>query len=497
MNEKHRVGSVADLVNDVLTGRTSATDVARSAMAAIVNGESGPARLNAFVSFDYEDALLQAELVDRRLHDLRASRAMESVATALPLAGLPVAIKDNICTLGLPTTCGSRILAGYRSPYEATVVRKLRAAGAIITGKTNLDEFGMGSSTEHSAFGPTVNPHDPERVPGGSSGGSAAAVAAGMVPVALGSETGGSVRQPAAFCGVVGIKPSYGRVSRYGLVAFASSLDQVGVFGRSVHDAALVLRIIAGSDPRDATSASVAVDDYAAACNNASALPLDGVVIGVPDEYYPPELDPRVKESCDGALHLLRRLGATVKPVTLPHTRHAVATYYLIAPAEASSNLSRFDGIRYGVRAHGVASTQEVYERSRSSGLGPEVKRRIMLGTYALAAGYYDEYYRTAQRVRTLIERDFATVFASGVHLLFTPTTPTPAFRLGEKTGDPYSMYLSDVFTVTANLAALPALSLPVGLAGGLPVGGQFIAPRWCESAMIGAAAALEGALQQ
>jgi aspartyl-tRNA(Asn)/glutamyl-tRNA(Gln) amidotransferase subunit A len=477
---------VADIARATREGRSTAETTVRAAMADIVNGESGPARLNAVISFHYEGAVAAAADVDRRV------RAGED----LRLAGVPVAVKDNICTLGLPTTCGSRLLAGYVSPFEATAVRRLRAAGAVIVAKTNLDEFGMGSSTENSAFGATRNPVDPERVPGGSSGGSAAAVAAGWVPVALGSETGGSVRQPAAFCGTVGIKPSYGRVSRYGLVAYASSLDQIGVFGRSVADAALMLDVIAGPDPLDATAAAHPPGPLApTAMAQAGDRPLHGLVVGVPAEYFPGELHEGVRAACDAALDALRDLGATIRPVALPHTRHAVPAYYVIATAEASSNLSRFDGVRYGVRPGGAESTADVYEATRSAGFGSEVKRRILLGTYALSAGYHDQYYGTAQRVRTLICRDFDAVFGAGVDVLFSPTTPTPAFRIGEKIDDPYAMYLSDVFTVTANLAALPALSLPVGRTGTLPVGGQFIAPRWREDLLVRAAAALEGEL--
>jgi aspartyl-tRNA(Asn)/glutamyl-tRNA(Gln) amidotransferase subunit A len=460
----------------VRSGASSAVEVARAAMARVVNGESGPARANAFVSFDYENALAQAERIDESTERDR-----------LELAGVPIAVKDNICTVDMPTTCASRFLADYRSPYDATVVRRLRAAGAVIVGKTNLDEFGMGSSTENSAFGVTPNPHDASRVAGGSSGGSAAAVALGMVPAALGSETGGSVRQPAAFCGVVGLKPSYGRVSRYGLVAHASSLDQVGVFGRTVADAARVLEIIAGWDPLDATTADLAVPGLTADLDEGVA----GLVIGVPREYFPPELDPGISSACRETVERFRALGAEVREVSLPHSRFAVPAYYVIATAEASANLARFDGVRYGVRAVG-ATTADVVERSRSAGFGAEVKRRIMLGTFALSAGYHDEYYGTAQRVRTRIRQDFDRVFDTGVDLLFTPTTPTTAFRIGEKTADPYAMYLSDVFTVTANLAALPAMSVPIGRVDHLPIGGQLIAPRWREEVMIRAASALE-----
>jgi aspartyl-tRNA(Asn)/glutamyl-tRNA(Gln) amidotransferase subunit A len=403
------------------------------------------------------------------------------------LYGMPVAVKDNICTLEFRTTCGSRILEGYRSPYEATAVAKLKAAGALIAGKTNCDEFAMGSSTEHSAYGRTLNPLDKTRVPGGSSGGSAALVAAGAVPAALGSETGGSVRQPAAFCGVVGIKPTYGRVSRFGLVAFGSSLDQIGVLGRSVHDAARVLSVISGRDPRDAT------------CEDRDPLrlptvpeSLQGFVIGIPKEYFPPDLDPGVRRICDRAIRLLRELGAAVREVSLPHTSYAVPTYYIIAPAEASSNLARYDGARYGPRFDGGPDVRAMYQHTRGEGFGSEVRRRILVGTYVLSSGYYDAYYRKAQQTRALIAQDFRHVFDRGVDLLFTPTAPTPAFRAGEKLADPVAMYLSDSFTVTANLAGLPALSLPIGRLRGLPVGGQFIGQAFLEDEMLEAAYALE-----
>lgn len=409
-----------------------------------------------------------------------------------PLAGVPVAVKDNLATLGLPTTCGSKVLEGYVSPFEATAVRKLRDAGAAIIGKTNMDEFAMGSSNENSAFGPVRNPLDRTRVPGGSSGGSAAAVAAGVVRIALGSETGGSVRQPAAFCGIVGIKPTYGRVSRYGLVAYASSLDNVGVFGTTVHDAAVGLGVIAGHDRFDSTSADVPVPEYVPAPGN-GPRPLAGLVVGRPLEYFPATLDPRIAERCARALATLQELGAEVRDVSLPSTNLAIPVYYIIAPAEASSNLARYDGVRFGQRA--VADDLgSMYERTRSGGFGAEVTRRILLGTYVLSAGYYDAYYRRAQAVRTLITEEFSRVFSSGVHLLFTPTAPTTAFRIGE-VSDPYEMYLSDIFTVTANLAGVPAMSQPIGRIDGLPVGGQFMAPHFGEATMIRAAAALEQAL--
>ncbi|GJG87585.1 glutamyl-tRNA(Gln) amidotransferase subunit A [Gemmatimonadetes bacterium T265] len=411
------------------------------------------------------------------------------------LAGVPVAIKDNLADLSLRTTCGSKILAGYVSPYEATAVARLLDAGAVVVGKTNMDEFAMGSSTEHSAYGPTRNPIDPSRVPGGSSGGSAAAVAAGVVRIALGSETGGSVRQPAAFCGVVGVKPTYGRVSRYGLVAFASSLDQVGVFGRTVDDAAVALEVIAGRDPHDATSADIPVPSLQFGADDVRPNghgPLAGLKIGRPREYFPDGLDPAIRALADAALDRLRALGASVKDVSLPHTDLAIPVYYILAPAEASSNLARFDGVRYGPRA-ASDSLRALYDRTRAEGFGPEVTRRILLGTYALSHGYYDAYYRKAQEVRGLIAADFADAF-DGVDLLFTPTTPTPAFPLGSLS-DPYEMYLSDIFTATANLAGVPAMSLPIGDVGGLPVGGQFMAPHFGEATMFRAAAALERAL--
>jgi aspartyl-tRNA(Asn)/glutamyl-tRNA(Gln) amidotransferase subunit A len=406
-----------------------------------------------------------------------------------PLAGVPIAVKDNMATTALATTCGSRILEGYLSPFEATAVRRAREAGALVIGKTNMDEFAMGSSTENSAYGPTLNPHDRGRVPGGSSGGSAAAVAAGFVPMALGSDTGGSVRQPAAFCGVVGIKPTYGRVSRYGLVAYGSSLDQIGTFGRTVADAARLLRAVAGHDPRDATSAERAVPDFEAAVGRG----VEGLVVGVPEEYVPAGLAPGVRALLDRALEALTERGAQVRRVSLPHTRHAIACYYVIAPAEASSNLSRYDGVRYGPR-DAEGDLVSMYEATRSHGFGIEVKRRIMLGTYALSAGYYDQYYGTAQRARQRITDDFRRAFDDGVDVLLTPTTPTPAFELGERTADPIEMYLSDVFTVTANLAGIPGVSVPVGRVRGLPVGGQVLAPWWQEERMLAVAGAMEGA---
>ena len=406
------------------------------------------------------------------------------------LAGVPVVMKDNLATRELPTSCGSKILEGWVSPYESTVMRKLREAGAVLLGKSNMDEFAMGSSTEHSAYGVSRNPLDRSRAPGGSSGGSGAAVAAGITPIALGSETGGSVRQPASFCGIVGVKPTYGRVSRFGLVAFASSLDCVAPFGRSVDDAALALEVMSGHDPLDATSANVPVPSMRVGPGS-----LEGVVIGVPKEYFPDSLDSAVRAHCDRALESLKAQGATIREVSLPHTAYAIPVYYIIAPAECSANLARFDGVRYGMRIDGVG-VRELYEATRATGFGAEVTRRILLGTYALSAGYYDAYYRKAMDVRRLIGQDFERVFASGVHALFTPTAPTPAFKIGA-ISDPYEMYMSDIFTVTANLAGIPGMSLPIGRVNGLPVGGQILAPHFDEPMMFRVAYALEEALGQ
>ena len=474
------VASAAELARQHAMGTTPPGKTVEQAFARAAEVDAGPRGLNAMLWHDRDAALgAAAEVVELARQGNRPG----------PLAGVPVVVKDNIATLTMPTTCGSRILEGYVSPFEATVVTRLRTAGAIIIGKTNMDEFAMGSSTENSAYGPARNPLDPTRVPGGSSGGSAACVAAGIVRVALGSETGGSVRQPAAFCGIVGVKPTYGRVSRYGLVAFASSLDQVGVFGRTVEDAAIGLGVIAGRDRYDSTSADVAVDDYVATASES----LHGVVIGRPREYFPDSLDARIRERCDAALEKLRELGATVRHVSLPHTDLAIPTYYIIAPAEASSNLARFDGVRYGVRAKATA-LREMYADTRSHGFGREVTRRILLGTYVLSAGYYDAYYRKAQEVRALIASDFQNVFDRGVDVLFTPTAPTPAFPIGAK-ADPYEMYLSDIFTATANLAGIPALSLPIGRVDGLPVGGQVMGRHFAEAALFRVAFAIERAL--
>jgi aspartyl-tRNA(Asn)/glutamyl-tRNA(Gln) amidotransferase subunit A len=418
--------------------------------------------------------------------------ALKAGGTSLPLEGVPVALKDNIVTTDAPTTCASRILEGYRSPYDATVVSRLRDAGALIAAKTNLDEFAMGSSTEHSAFGRVLHPTHPDRVPGGSSGGSAALVAAGVVPAALGSETGGSVRQPASFCGIVGVKPTYGRVSRFGLVAFGSSLDCVSVFGKTVADAARVLAVIAGRDANDATT----VDEPALEVGPVPGS-LQGLRIGLPSEYFPADLDAGVRAGVDRAVDALRALGAELVSVSLPHTAYAVPTYYVLAPAEAASNLARYDGARYGARRIGPAGDlPALYRATRGAGFGAEVRRRILIGTYVLSAGYYNAYYRKAQQVRNLIAADFTRAFApGGVDLLLTPTTPTPAFRAGEKTSDPVAMYLADIFVSAVSLAGLPAMSLPVGESDGLPVGAQLVAPAFGEARMLEVAAAIEVAL--
>lgn len=406
------------------------------------------------------------------------------------LKDIPYALKDNMCVADIPCTCGSRILEGYLPPYDATVVRRLDAAGARLLGKTNMDEFAMGSSCEQSAFFPTHNPWRPGLVPGGSSGGSAAAVAADMVGFALGSDTGGSVRQPAAFCGVVGLKPTYGLVSRFGLVAFASSLDQIGPFTKDITDCALVFSILAGHDPLDSTSVEGRDLDYTAALRPE----VKGLRFGLPKEYMGEGIQPGVRAAIESAVRQLCELGAEVEECSLPHTEYGVATYYIIAPAEASANLARFDGMRYGYRSPGKQDLRELYEATRSEGFGPEVKRRIMIGTYVLSAGYYDAFYLRAQRVRTLVKRDFETAFAR-FDAIIGPTTPTVAFPLGEKVDDPLQMYLNDVFTLPVNLAGLPGLTLPCGFADGLPVGLQIIGPHFGEPVLFTAGYALECAL--
>ena len=448
--------------------------------AALARAEQTQPRLNAWLGLRTGPARAAAAQ-----SDARRARG-ESLG---PLDGLPLAIKDNMVQTGEPTSCASRILEGYVSPYTATAVEKLEAAGAVVLGRTNMDEFAMGSSTEHSTAGPAHNPWDLSRSPGGSSGGSAAAVAAGVVPAALGSDTGGSIRQPASFCGVLGLKPTYGRVSRWGLVAFASSLDQIGVFARSAGDAACVLEVIAGHDPRDSTSIPEPVPRFAEALDG----DVSGLVVGLPREYFVEEgVEPGVLEAVREAVTELEEAGAKVREVSLPHTRYAVATYYLICTAEASSNLARYDGVRYGRRAEGVHDLADMYRRTRSEGFGSEVKRRILLGTYVLSAGYYDAYYRKAQQVRTLLRRDFEQAF-QGCDLLVTPTTPEVAFPLGSRTDDPLRMYLGDVYTVSANLAGVPGLSIPCGFHDSMPVGLQLLGPPLEETRLLRVAQAYQG----
>ena len=438
-------------------------------------------QIGAFLTLSKERALEQADRIDR----------MAAEGKSLPpLAGVPVGIKDVLSTRGVRTTAGSKVLEKYIPPYDSTAVARMEAAGAVVLGKMNCDEFAMGSSNENSAYHPVRNPCDLNRVPGGSSGGSAAAVAADMAVVTLGTDTGGSIRQPASFCGVVGLMPTYGRVSRYGLVAFASSLDHVGPLAKTVKDAAIVLRTIAGRDPMDSTSAEVAVPDYVAELDK----PVRGLKLGVAKEYFGEGLDDEVRQSVETAIDKLKQLGCEIIPVSLPHTPYAIPTYYLIATAEASSNLARFDGVRYGHRARGVKTLSEMYRRSRDEGFGAEVKRRIMLGTYALSAGYYDAYYLKAQKVRTLLTRDFDEAFKK-VDAIVTPTSPTAAFRLGEKSNDPLSMYLADIYTVTADLAGIPGISIPCGKTQEkLPIGLQILGKHFDEATILRIAHAYEQA---
>jgi aspartyl-tRNA(Asn)/glutamyl-tRNA(Gln) amidotransferase subunit A len=486
--------SMSELSGAFRRGDVSAVDIAKASLGRIREKQD----LNAFLYVDEDTVLSAAEKLDEK---------RSSGATLGALAGVPIAIKDALCTHDAPTTCASKILTrrgpdgrpstpatGFRPPYDATVVARLRSADALLVGKTNMDEFAMGSSGENSAFGPAKNPVDPTRTPGGSSSGSAVAVAGGMALASLGSDTGGSIRQPAALCGVVGVKPSYGRVSRYGLVAFASSLDQVGPFARDVDGAARVLSAIAGSDPNDSTSAELPLGDYVGACGK----DVRGLRIGLPEEYFAAGLDPEVERCVREAVARLEKEGASVRPVTLSHTRYGVATYYIVATAEASSNLARFDGVRFGLRIepeHGDLTA--MYGATRNAGFGAEVKRRILLGTYVLSAGYYDAYYRKAQQARTLIRRDFEAAFAD-VDVIATPTSPTPAFRLGEKVDDPLAMYLADIYTLPASLAGIAGLSVPCGSSAAtaerpaLPIGLQLLAPAFEEERLFTVAAAVE-----
>jgi len=469
--------TAAEIRRRVAAREISAEEVTRAHLARINGCEP---RVDAFLTVLSDRALAQARRVDA---------ALAQGGPAPALAGVPVVVKDVLDLAGVPTTCGSRILEGYRPPFTATAIDRLEAAGAVILGKANMDEFAMGSSTENSAFKPTRNPWDGDRVPGGSSGGSAAAVAAGMAPLALGSDTGGSIRQPAALCGVVGLKPSYGRISRYGLVAFASSLDQIGPLSRSVEDAALSASVLCGWDPKDATSAQRPVPAWADSLGASAA----GLRVGVPWGFLDRGIDPGVLARFREALEVLKAAGAQVVEIALPHASHAIATYYIVATAEASSNLARYDGVRYGSRRGGEGSLSQMYGETRDHGFGAEVKRRIILGTFVLSAGYYDAYYLRAQKVRGLIRADFESAFEA-CDLVATPTTPTPAFRLGEKTSDPLQMYLADIFTVPANLAAIPGLSVPCGLVDGLPVGLQLLGRAFDEATLFRAGHAYEQA---
>ncbi len=456
--------------------KTSASDLAQ-AFYTKIKAEDG--EINAFLTLCQDRALQQAQHID----DL-----VQKGAALPPLAGVPIAIKDVMVTKGVRSTAGSKILQNFIPPYDCTAVARLEAAGAVILGKVNCDEFAMGSSNENSAYGPVRNPRDTSRVPGGSSGGSAAAVAAGTAVAALGSDTGGSIRQPAAFCGVVGLMPTYGRVSRYGLIAFASSLDHIGPLTSTVEDAAIMLKHIAGRDPLDSTSADVPVPDYVQELSK----PVRGLKLGVPKEYFGEGLDAEIRSAVEAAIQSLASKGCEIVPISLPHTSYAIPTYYVIATAEASANLARFDGVRYGYRSAQARTLAEMYRKSRDEAFGPEVKRRIMLGTYALSSGYYDAYYLKAQKVRTLLARDFDEAFRQ-VDAIVTPTTPTPAFKLGEKSDDPLAMYLADIYTVVADLVGVPGISVPCGQTkSGLPIGLQILGRHFDESTVLRAARAVE-----
>jgi aspartyl-tRNA(Asn)/glutamyl-tRNA(Gln) amidotransferase subunit A len=468
-------------LNDMLKkGETTAQAVTESVLNRI---KAVDGKVNAYITVTEEVALGRAEEADRRIKAGGASS---------PLLGIPIAIKDNMCTDGIKTTCASKILGNFKPPYDATVVQKLEQAGYVLCGKPNMDEFAMGSSTENSGFFVTKNPWDLGRIPGGSSGGSAAAVAADECIGSLGSDTGGSIRQPAACCGVVGLKPTYGRVSRYGLVAFASSLDQIGPITKDVTDTAILMNIISGHDPRDSTSANIPAPDFTRALKK----DVRGMKIGMPREYFIEGMDREVEKAVKDAVKSLEGLGANVVEVSLPHTSYAVATYYILATSEASSNLARYDGVKYGFRAQGAKDLLDTYLQTRSQGFGSEVKRRIMLGTYALSAGYYEAYYKKGQQVRTLIKRDFDEAFKT-VDVIATPTAPTAAFKIGEKSADPLQMYLSDIFTISVNLAGIPGISIPCGFtSGNLPIGLQLLGRHFDEESIIHAAYAYEQATE-
>ena len=472
--------TIHELHDRLKKGETTSLAITESVLGRI---KAVDGKVKAYITVTEEVARRQAEEADKRI---------KAGDTSSPLLGIPIAIKDNMCTEGIKTTCASKILGNFVPPYDATVVGKLKQAGMVLCGKPNMDEFAMGSSTENSGFFITKNPWDLERIPGGSSGGSAAAVAADECIGSLGSDTGGSIRQPASCCGVVGLKPTYGRVSRYGLVAFASSLDQIGPITKDVKDAALLMNVIAGHDPRDSTSANVAAPDFTKALKK----DVKGLKIGLPKEYFIEGMDPEVEKAIRDAVKTLEGLGAKVVEVSLPHSDYAVATYYILATSEASSNLARYDGVKYGFRAQGARDLLEMYMKSRSQGFGPEVKRRIMLGTYALSAGYYEAYYKKGQQARTLIKRDFDEAFKA-VDVIATPTAPTAAFKIGEKSADPLQMYLSDIFTISVNLAGIPGLSLPCGFTkGNLPIGLQLLGRHFNEEAILHAAYAYEQATE-
>jgi aspartyl-tRNA(Asn)/glutamyl-tRNA(Gln) amidotransferase subunit A len=462
--------TLAEIARGLAAKEFSAEELTRTLLARIHQLDP---QLNSFISITDEPAIEQAKAADAR----RAAGEQGA------LLGAPIAHKDLFCTEGVLTSCGSKILSGFKAPYDATVVARLKAAGAVSLGKLNMDEFAMGSSNESSHYGAVKNPWSLEHVPGGSSGGSAAAVAARLVPAATGTDTGGSIRQPAAFTNLTGIKPTYGRVSRWGMIAYASSLDQGGPLARTAEDCALMLGAIAGFDPKDSTSVDQPVDDYLAALSQ----PLAGLRIGLPKEYFGAGLDARIADAVLAVVEELKRLGATVKEISLPNMQHAIPAYYVIAPAEASSNLSRFDGVRFGYRCENPSSLEDLYKRSRAEGFGNEVKRRIMVGTYALSAGYYDAYYLKAQKIRRLIKNDFVSAF-NEVDVILGPTTPNPAWKLGEKNNDPVAQYLEDIYTLTANLAGLPGLSMPAGFVDGLPVGVQLLAPYFQEGRLLNVA---------
>ncbi len=472
--------TIHELHDMLKQGETTSETITESVLSRI---KAVDGKVKAYITVTEEVARAQAREADKRI---------KAGDTSSPLLGIPIAVKDNMCTDGIKTTCASKILGNFVPPYDATVVRNLKQAGYVLCGKPNMDEFAMGSSTENSGFFITKNPWDLERIPGGSSGGSAAAVAAGECIGALGSDTGGSIRQPASCCGVVGLKPTYGRVSRFGLVAFASSLDQIGPITKDVTDAALLMNIISGHDEKDSTSANIPSPDYTRALKK----DVKGMKIGLPKEYFIEGMDPEVEKAVKDAVKMLEGLGAKVVQVSLPHTDYAVATYYILATSEASSNLARYDGVKYGYRTQSPKDLMDMYMKSRAEGFGPEVKRRIMLGTYALSAGYYDAYYKKGQQVRTLIKHDFDEAFKT-VDVIATPTAPTAAFKIGEKSSDPLQMYLSDIFTISVNLAGIPGLSLPCGFtSGNLPIGLQLLGKHFDEESILHAAFAYEQATE-